>query len=110
MKFTLKQVRNFLPKLIKKSEETLVIIEKSEELLHRTILPENQMEELEENIQLLYGLWIKWVSLHGGIVRDYGQVDFDHGKGFYSWQFAEDDIYFEHNYDEDFSQRKPIRI
>ena len=76
--------------------------------LQESILPENEQEAREEELQSILNRWAAEVMELGADVKGLWLVDFDNGEGYWCWKFGEDGIYFEHTYEAGFSGRRPI--
>ena len=74
----------------------------------REILPENVQEQEENRLQQILAGWAMSIMELGIEVKGHWLVDFDIGTGYYCWQHGEEDLSFEHGYEEGFAGRKPI--
>lgn len=89
------EVKSILPNLILQTERTQEILLKGENLIERILLPENEMESVEADLNDLYALWKKFVSMHGGVVRRPWVVEFNNGNGFIHWNYeAKTELFF----------------
>lgn len=106
--WTYREASTVLPKIIIITEKTYKDFQEFNQELKQRIWPENIQEEKEELIQLLLTDWEKSVEEIGAEVKGLWLVDFDNGHGYFCWKLGEDNLLYEHGYNEGFSGRKPI--
>lgn len=63
---------------------------------------------IEEELQDIIRAWARSIDRLGGKARPLWTVDFDHGSGYYCWQFPEPTIAHHHGYREGFEERTPF--
>ncbi len=78
--------------------------------LDTEILPENEQEMLEDQLQVVLRKWVDRVEETGAMAKGVWLVDFDNGAGFFCWKHGEEDLLFEHSYDEGFMGRRSINL
>ncbi len=106
--WTLPEVRKVIPEIIRLSEEAYGRTRELITQLEGSILPENEQERVEEELQQLMDQWVSTVIDMGAEVKGLWLVDFDFGEGYYCWKLGEKDILFQHTYESGFSGRHPI--
>jgi hypothetical protein len=77
--------------------------------LLRRIYPENEMEKMEDEIHELVRVWNFTMLEFEVDVKGIWLVDFDNGRGYYCWKIGEEDLLYEHSYEEGFAGRKLIK-
>ncbi len=108
--WSLEEARAVLPQVIEITENSIRqsgVIAKG---LEDAILPENEQERREDELQAILNKWAASVMEIGGEVKGLWLVDFDNGQGYWCWKFGEDNILFEHGYETGFQGRRPIEI
>lgn len=106
--WTLEEAREVLP-LVR--EITKEYYEKSSILaleLRSKMFPENILESKEEEISTIVQNWSNEILAMQIDVKGLWLVDFDNGSGFYCWTWGEEDVLYEHGYNEGFRSRKLI--
>lgn len=106
--WTLQEAKKVFPTVYKITEEFYYKVENLKNLLN-DILPENQMEKIEEKIGKEIQLWMLTMMEIGVEVKGLWLIDFDNGKGYYCWKYDEKDILYEHDYHSGFKGRKLIQ-
>ena len=106
--WTLEKAREVLPTVIQCTEEAYQKSTGLARLLETSILPENEQEAREEEIQRTLNDWAASIFFLGAEVKGLWLVDFDHGKGYYCWKYGEKDILYEHSYKDGFGGRRKI--
>ncbi len=76
--------------------------------LRSQVFPENIQEEKEESLSSLVKSWTHEMVSIGAEVKGLWLVDFDHGNGYYCWTWGENDVLYEHGYNDGFRARKLI--
>ena len=76
--------------------------------LRTKVFPENVLEEKEDKISELVQTWSNEILALGMDVKGLWLVDFDHGNGYYCWTWGEEDVLYEHGYNDGFRSRKLI--
>ena len=102
------EVRQLLPMLIEQTEKTQQILEKGSQIMQGVMLPENEFEMIENDLNDLYKLWVKFVGLHNGIVKDRWIVEFDDGSGFIHWNHEQKHTLFFRGYTSEASDLIPL--
>lgn len=77
--------------------------------INDTILPENVMEEIEDRIRATVAEWSKTITSMEIDVKGVWLIDFDNGNGYYCWRLGEEDLLYEHSYEDGFAGRKLIQ-
>lgn len=106
--WSLEDARAVMPRVIEITEAAVRKSGVIAQLLEGSILPENEQEAHEDELQSILNRWAADVMELGADVKGLWLVDFDNGSGYWCWKFGEDDIYFEHTYDDGFQGRRPI--
>ncbi|MDF3818302.1 DUF2203 domain-containing protein [Leptospira sp. 96542] len=76
--------------------------------IRKQVFPENILEAKEEEISNLVKHWSNEILAMGIDVKGLWLVDFDNGSGYYCWTWGEEDVLYEHGYNEGFRSRKLI--
>lgn len=106
--WTLSEARKALPEIKRITNEARSQFEEAEKRIRTDIMPENVQEEQEAKLQEIMAAWAMSIMELGVEVKGPWLVDFDHGTGYYCWHHGEDELSFEHGYDEGFAGRRPI--
>jgi len=106
--WTLTEARKALPEIRRITDEARSQFEEVEKKIRSEIMPENVQEEQEARLQEIMASWAMSIMELGVEVKGPWLVDFDHGTGYYCWHHGEDDLSFEHGYEEGFAGRRPI--
>lgn len=106
--WSLEEARSALPRIVEITEEAVRQSGGIVKALEDTIIPENEQEAREEELQAILNRWATTVMEEGAEVKGLWLVDFDNGEGYWCWKFGEDDIYYEHSYEAGFPGRKLI--
>ncbi|MFN3603219.1 MAG: DUF2203 domain-containing protein [Leptonema sp. (in: bacteria)] len=106
--WTLEEAKKILPLIYKITEDFFLRVDKLNQKI-QGILPENELEILEEQISKEIQLWMLNMLDLGVEVKGLWLVDFDNGKGYYCWKYDEKDIFYEHDYHSGFAGRKLIK-
>lgn len=107
--FTLNQINDLLPVIIKMTETAQVEIKQN--MNQFEALREKKGEraqELEMNISDIIDRWHCKIEKLGGMPKGLWLADFDFGLGYYCWRYPENKIQFWHGYQDGFSGRKPV--
>ncbi|MBI3396188.1 MAG: DUF2203 family protein, partial [Spirochaetia bacterium] len=67
-----------------------------------------EQERREEEVQGVLTEWVHSIVGLGAEAKGLWLVDFDNGSGYFCWKYGEQDVLFEHTYEEGFSGRKRI--
>tara|TARA_Y100001937_G_scaffold95450_1_gene129615 strand:+ start:6146 stop:6592 length:447 start_codon:yes stop_codon:yes gene_type:complete len=106
--WTLSEARSALPEIKRITHEARKQFEQVEQRLRTEILPENLQEQQEARLQEIIASWAMSIMEMGVEVKGPWLVDFDHGTGYYCWHHGEENLSFEHGYEEGFAGRRPI--
>ncbi|RHX86085.1 DUF2203 domain-containing protein [Leptospira stimsonii] len=106
--WTYEEARIILPMVREITEEYYSYVSGLTTELREKILPENEMEQKEESVRNSIFEWSSKVQDYGIEVKGLWLIDFDHGNGYYCWHLGEEDLLFEHGYEEGFAGRKLI--
>ncbi len=106
--WTLQEAKKIFPKIYKITEEYYNKVQLLQKALEN-VLPENQQEQIEEDIQKNIQLWAFEMYELKVEVKGLWLVDFDNGNGYYCWKYNEPDILYEHDYISGFKGRKLIK-
>ncbi len=107
--WTLKEAQEIFPRIKRITEDFYTQTHSISKLLTDNIYPENEMEKMEEEIHELVKIW-NFTMLELEVdVKGIWLVDFDNGNGYYCWKVGEEDLLYEHSYDEGFAGRKLIK-
>lgn len=107
--WTLEEARKIFPKIKRITEDFHERALSISNLLNENIYPENEMERMEAEIQELVKVW-KFTMLELKVdVKGIWLIDFDNGEGYYCWRIGEEDLLYEHSYEEGFAGRKLIK-
>ena len=106
--WSLADARAALPGIIEFTESAVRRSGAIAQQLEGTIIPENEQEEREDELQTILNRWAADVMELGADVKGLWLVDFDNGGGYWCWKFGEDGIYFEHTYESGIQGRRPI--
>ncbi|MDV6234647.1 DUF2203 domain-containing protein [Leptospira ellisii] len=106
--WTYEEARKILPIIREITEEYYSRVSELTTQLREKILPENEMEQKEEEVRTSTFEWSSKIQEYGIEVKGLWLVDFDHGNGYYCWHLGEEDLLFEHGYEEGFAGRKLI--
>ncbi|GBF49806.1 hypothetical protein LPTSP4_13250 [Leptospira ryugenii] len=106
--WTLREAKEVLPTIIEITSEYYEKCSVLAKELRASIYPENVMETKEAEIADLVQSWSGQMLALGLDVKGLWLVDFDHGKGYYCWTWGEDDVMYEHGYNDGFRSRKLI--
>ncbi|MCB0413846.1 MAG: DUF2203 family protein [Bdellovibrionales bacterium] len=107
--FDLKSAQQLLPVLKnitkKYSEKVDALIEELEKIDHHKI---EVTEKIEEDVNTEIREWHKKMKSLGVIPKGLWIIDFDFGRGYFCWQYPEEDILYWHGYNEGYSSREKI--
>ncbi|EPG73689.1 PF09969 family protein [Leptospira fainei serovar Hurstbridge str. BUT 6] len=106
--WTYEEARKILPYVRSITEEFYSSVNELHRELKEEMLRENELEAKESRLEELLIEWAEKIRELGIEVKGLWLVDFDNGKGYYCWHLGEEDLLFEHGYDEGFSGRRPI--
>ncbi len=107
--WTLEEAQEIFPRIKKITEDFYTKTHSISKLLADNIYPENEMERMEEEIHELVKVW-NFTMLELEVdVKGIWLVDFDNGDGYYCWKVGEEDLLYEHSYEEGFAGRKLIK-
>ncbi|PJZ69252.1 hypothetical protein CH373_14530 [Leptospira perolatii] len=106
--WTYEEARKILPYVRSITEEFYTSVNQLHQELQEFIVPENELEQKENRLEELLVQWAEKIRGLGIEVKGLWLIDFDNGKGYYCWHLGEEDLLFEHGYDEGFAGRKPI--
>ena len=90
------------------TEDYFAMVREIEEEIKNVIMPEIDMEHLEDEVRKLKYEWANEITRLDVDVKGLWLVDFDHGSGYYCWKVGEKELMYEHGYEEGFAGRKPI--
>ncbi|BDA78082.1 hypothetical protein LPTSP3_g10120 [Leptospira kobayashii] len=76
--------------------------------IRNKVFPENVQEAKEDEISELVQAWSNEILALDLDVKGLWLVDFDNGKGYYCWTWGEEDVLYEHGYNDGFRSRKLI--
>lgn len=107
--WTLAEAREVFPEIKKITESFHERVDGLVQLLTNNIYPENEMESMEDEISELLKAWNFTMKEFEVDVKGIWLVDFDNGKGYYCWKVGEEDLLYEHSYEEGFAGRKLIK-
>ncbi|AAN47976.2 DUF2203 domain-containing protein [Leptospira interrogans] len=106
--WTYQEARKILPIVKEITEKYYSYVSELAVQLRDKILPENEMENKEEEIRKLILEWSSKIQEFGIEVKGLWLIDFDNGNGYYCWHLGEEDLLYEHGYEEGFAGRKQI--
>ncbi|EKR15407.1 DUF2203 domain-containing protein [Leptospira interrogans] len=106
--WTYQEARKILPIVKEITEKYYSYVSELAVQLRDKILPENEMENKEEEIRKLILEWSSKIQEFGIEVKGLWLIDFDNGNGYYCWRLGEEDLLYEHGYEEGFAGRKQI--
>ncbi|MBP7280571.1 MAG: DUF2203 family protein [Leptospiraceae bacterium] len=107
--WTLEEALEAFPRIKRITEDFYEQIHLISKLLSDNIYPENEMERMEAEIQELIQVWSFTMRELEVDVKGIWLVDFDNGEGYYCWKIGEEDLLYEHSYEEGFAGRKLIK-
>ena len=107
--WTLEEALEVFPRIKEITEDFYKRANSIIKLLTERIFPENEMERMEDEIQELVRVWNFSMLEYEVDVKGIWLVDFDNGKGYYCWKVGEEDLLYEHSYEEGFAGRKLIK-
>lgn len=107
--WTLEEALEEFPKIKRITEDFYEEALTISKLLSENIYRENEMEKMESEIQELIQIWRFTMQELDVDVKGIWLVDFDNGKGYYCWRIGEEDLLYEHTYEEGFAGRKLIK-
>ena len=107
--WTYDEVMEIFPLVRELTEQYYYSVKELEKAFKETIIPENEMEKLEDEIGALKKEWVEEMYDIGAEIKGLWLVDFDHGSGYYCWKVGEKTLMYEHTYEEGFAGRKPIQ-
>lgn len=108
--WTLEEARSVLDQVDSWTREARNRFSELQSQLSSSIIPENKLEELEEEREKITARWVRRIMELGAEVKGLWLVDFDNGQGYYCWQLGEEDIMFEHGYNDGFAGRRPLEF
>ncbi|MBW0433894.1 DUF2203 domain-containing protein [Leptospira yasudae] len=106
--WTYEEARKILPVIREITEEYYSHVSELTVQLREQILPENEMEKKEEEVRISIFEWSSKIQEYGIEVKGLWLIDFDNGHGYYCWHLGEEDLLYEHGYEEGFAGRKLI--
>jgi hypothetical protein len=107
--FNLEQARQILPIVRRITEEISVRVDDHISEIERTPQHEKrQIVVLEDKINQLISHWNEKIKKLGAIPKSLWLVDFDFGRGYYSWKYPEPDILFWRTREKGASVRRPL--
>ncbi len=106
--WTLKDAKKVFPIIYRLTETAYKKVEELKQKMN-SIIPENELEEIEEQISKEIQLWILQMMEIGVEVKGLWLIDFDNGSGYYCWIYDEKDIFYEHDYYSGFAGRRLIK-
>ena len=106
--WTYKEAKEIFPIIKKITQEYYDWANELSREIKEKIMPENKMEELEDELENTLNDWAIKMSEFGIEVKGLWLVDFDNGNGYYCWKVGEDDLLYEHSYEAGFVGRKLI--
>ncbi|HMV42812.1 MAG TPA: DUF2203 domain-containing protein [Leptospiraceae bacterium] len=106
--WTLEEAREVFPQIKKITEGFHAKVESLVHLLTENIYPENEMESMEDEITDLLKAWNFTLQEFEVDVKGIWLVDFDNGNGYYCWKVGEEDLLYEHTYEDGFAGRRLI--
>ena len=98
--WTLDEALEVFPRIKEITEDFYKRSNSISKLLAEKIYPENEMERMEDEIHELVRVW------------NFTMLEFEvdvQGRGYYCWKIGEEDLLYEHSYDEGFAGRKLIK-
>lgn len=107
--WTIQEARDVLSQVHAWTEEAKENFSRVQSKIAREIVPENELEELEDEREKITARWVRRIMELGAEVKGLWLVDFDNGSGYYCWQYGEEDIMFEHGYNDGFAGRRPVK-
>lgn len=90
------------------TEDYHSMVTEIEDEIKNLIMPEIDMEHLEDDVRKLKYEWANEITRLEIDVKGLWLVDFDNGHGYYCWKIGEKELMYEHSYEEGFAGRKPI--
>lgn len=107
--WSLEEAQEVFPRIKKITEDFYNKAYKISKLLSENIYPENEMERMEAEVHEIIRIW-NFTMLEFEIdVKGVWLIDFDNGSGYYCWKIGEDDLLYEHSYEDGFAGRKLIK-
>jgi hypothetical protein len=106
--WSLVEAREVLPLVKEITSEYYIESSNLASEIRTKVMPENILEEKEEKISILVQKWSNEILALGMDVKGLWLVDFDHGNGYYCWTWGEEDVLYEHGYNDGFRARKLI--
>jgi hypothetical protein len=107
--WTLEEARDIFPKVKQITKEYNERTLELSILIRDTILPENKMEEMEEEINDLIREWADLIRSMDIDAKGVWLIDFDNGKGYYCWKIGEEELLYEHSYEDGYAGRRLIQ-
>ena len=107
--FTLAEAREIFPLVRRITAASHRELEPLRRLL-ATLSPHTAgLYEAEEQYERVVKTWVGKMERLGVVVKGLWLVDFDTGDGYLCWRFPELKLGHYHGYDEDYSNRRPLR-
>jgi hypothetical protein len=104
--WTLDEALEVFPRIKEITEDFYKRSNSISKLLAEKIYPENEMEKMEDEIHELVRVWNFTMLEFEVDVKGIWLVDFDNGRGYYCWKIGEEDLLYEHSYEEGFRRKK----
>lgn len=110
--FTLYQAAEALPMVFKWTKEAMNLVDPFMQLLEETQMRDEDtyMSDVEAKIDEVLMDWQRKVRCLGGKTSGVWRVDFDNGKGLWSWEFPERQILYWRAYNTAFETRRKISL
>ncbi|MCZ8344046.1 MAG: DUF2203 domain-containing protein [Leptospira sp.] len=106
--WTLSEAREVLPLVREITREYYIKASVLADEIRKNLFPENVLETKEDEIASIVQNWSDEILAMDLDVKGLWLVDFDNGKGYYCWTWGEEDVLYEHGYNEGFRSRKLI--
>jgi hypothetical protein len=108
--FTLQEVQELLPVIVKITKDYKVATEQKMQYLEQIAFTGGSIaKSLEVEIDQSIQEWKDKMTKLGGKPAGLWIVDFDNGAGFFCWKYPEEQILFTHGYLEGFTSRVSIQ-
>ena len=106
--FNLEQARELLPVVRHITNKTYIQLKPFRQQLQSMTVYERLAPEMESQYKKHVTAWIEKMTRLGMKAVTLGVVDFDTGDGYLCWKYPEVDLYFFHDYHDDYAQRVSI--
>ncbi|WP_411823288.1 DUF2203 domain-containing protein [Leptospira sp. 'Mane'] len=106
--WSLKEAREALPLVREITRDYYLRSSQLADEIRNKVMPENILEGKEDEISGLVQAWSNEILALDLDVKGLWLVDFDNGQGYYCWTWGEEDVLYEHGYNDGFRSRKLI--